>query len=153
MFNISETGVCGDGGGGSGGGGLVTRSCLILVILWTVACQAPLSMRLPRQEYWNGLPFSSPGDLPTQGSNPGLLHCRRIVYCLSHQGNPIYSVYYYQIPFFSCWLSSARKYNMKLMWHMLYLTKIKLKYIIQCCNLRVTFFKSLLWLTVWQLTQ
>ena len=77
MFNISETGVCGDGGGGSGGGGLVTRSCLILVILWTVACQAPLSMRLPRQEYWNGLPFSSPGDLPTQGSNPGLLYCRR----------------------------------------------------------------------------
>ena len=31
---------------------------------WTVARQAPLSMRLPRQQYWNGLPFPSPGDLP-----------------------------------------------------------------------------------------
>ena len=31
---------------------------------WTVACQAPLSMRFPRQECWSGLPFPSPGDLP-----------------------------------------------------------------------------------------
>ena len=31
---------------------------------WTVACQAPLSMELSRQEYWSGLSFSSPGDLP-----------------------------------------------------------------------------------------
>ena len=31
---------------------------------WTVACQAPLSMGFPRQEYWRGLPFPSPGDLP-----------------------------------------------------------------------------------------
>ena len=30
---------------------------------WTVACQVPLSMGFPRQEYWSGLPFSSPGDL------------------------------------------------------------------------------------------
>ena len=35
---------------------------------WTVACQAPLSMGFSRQEYWNGLPFPSPGDLP----NPGI---------------------------------------------------------------------------------
>ena len=41
---------------------------------WTVAYQAPLSMRFSRQEYWSGLPFPSPGDLPTQGLNPGLLH-------------------------------------------------------------------------------
>ena len=32
--------------------------------LWTVACQAPLSMGFSRQEYWIGLPFPSPGDLP-----------------------------------------------------------------------------------------
>ena len=32
---------------------------------WTVARQAPLSMEFPRQEYWNGLPFPSPGDLPS----------------------------------------------------------------------------------------
>ena len=31
---------------------------------WTTACQAPLSMEFPRQEYWTGLPFSSPGELP-----------------------------------------------------------------------------------------
>ena len=46
-----------------GGGGLVTKSCPTLVTAWTVACQAPLSMGFSRQEYWNGLPFPSPGDL------------------------------------------------------------------------------------------
>ena len=37
------------------------------VIPWTVARQAPLSMRFPGQEYWSGLPFSSPGCLPDPG--------------------------------------------------------------------------------------
>ena len=37
---------------------------------WTVAHQAPLSMGFPRQEYWNGLPFPSPGDLPDPGIEP-----------------------------------------------------------------------------------
>ena len=37
---------------------------------WTVTCQAPLSMRFPRQEYWGGLPFPSPGDLPDPGIKP-----------------------------------------------------------------------------------
>ena len=31
---------------------------------WTVACQAPLSLGFPRQEYWSGLPFPLPGNLP-----------------------------------------------------------------------------------------
>ena len=53
---------------------------------WTVAYQAPLSMGFPRQDYWSGLPFPSPGDLP--GLNPGLPHCRLMLYCLSHQGSP-----------------------------------------------------------------
>ena len=35
---------------------------------WTVAHQAPLSMGFSRQEYWNGLPFPSPGDLPHPGN-------------------------------------------------------------------------------------
>ena len=39
------------------------------------------------QEYWSG--FSSSGDLPSQGSNPHLPHCRQILYHLSHQGSPI----------------------------------------------------------------
>ena len=99
---------------------------------WTVAHKAPLSMEFSRQEYWSGLPFPSPGNLPdpgikpmsrashalaggfftteppgkpqeywnrqpfpysgiflTQGSTPGLPHCRWILYCLSHQGSLI----------------------------------------------------------------
>ena len=38
--------------------------------LWTIACQAPLSMGLSRQEYWNGLPFPPPGDFPDPGIEP-----------------------------------------------------------------------------------
>ena len=37
---------------------------------WTVAHQAPLSMEFSRQEYWTGLPFPSPGDLPDPGIEP-----------------------------------------------------------------------------------
>ena len=37
---------------------------------WTVACQAPLSMGFPRQEYWSGLPFPPPGHLPHPGTKP-----------------------------------------------------------------------------------
>ena len=37
---------------------------------WTIACQAPLSMEFSRQEYWSGLPFPSPGDLPNPGTEP-----------------------------------------------------------------------------------
>ena len=39
--------------------------------LWTVVHQAPLSMEFSRQEYWSGLPFPSPGDLPDPGNEPG----------------------------------------------------------------------------------
>ena len=37
---------------------------------WTVAGQAPLPMEFPRQEYWSGLPFPSPGDLSKPGIEP-----------------------------------------------------------------------------------
>ena len=37
---------------------------------WTVAHQAPLSMGFSRQEYWSGVPFPSPGDLPDPGIEP-----------------------------------------------------------------------------------
>ena len=46
------------------GGGLVAKSCLTLATPWTVAYQALLSMEFSGQEYWSGLPFPSPGDLP-----------------------------------------------------------------------------------------
>ena len=42
----------------------------LFVTLWTVANQTPLSMEFPRQEYWNGLPFPSPRDLPNPGIKP-----------------------------------------------------------------------------------
>ena len=54
-------------------GGLVIKLCPTLVTLWTVALQAPLSMGVSRQEYWSGLPFPSPGDLPNPGIEPGSL--------------------------------------------------------------------------------
>ena len=43
-------------------------SCVwLFAILWTVDCQAPLPMEFSRQEYWSGVPFPSPGDLPDPG--------------------------------------------------------------------------------------
>ena len=53
------------------GGDLVAKSCLTLVTLWIVACQTPLSMGFSRQDYWSGLPFPSPGDLPDPGIESG----------------------------------------------------------------------------------
>ena len=61
----------------------------LFLILWTVACQAPLSMGFSRQEYWCGLPYPLQGIFPTQGSNLRLLrllHCRRILYRWATRG-------------------------------------------------------------------
>ena len=52
------------------GGGLVAKLCLTLVTPWTVTCQAHLSIRFSRQDYWSGLPFPFPGDLPDPGIEP-----------------------------------------------------------------------------------
>ena len=49
----------------------VAKSCPTLATPWTVASQAPLSVGFSRHEYWNGLPFPSPGDLPNPGIEPG----------------------------------------------------------------------------------
>ena len=47
-------------------------SCIQLFLtLWTIACKAPLSTEFSRQEYWSGLLFPSPGDLPGPGIKPG----------------------------------------------------------------------------------
>ena len=53
-----------------------------------VAHQAPLSMGFSRQEYWSGLPFPPPVDLPNQGTEHSS-DCRWIFYCLNYQGNPM----------------------------------------------------------------
>ena len=42
----------------------------LFATLWTVGCQAPLSMGFSRQEYWSGLPCPPPGDLPNPGTEP-----------------------------------------------------------------------------------
>ena len=46
----------------------------LFVTQWTVAYQAPPSMGFSRQEYWSGLPFPSPGDLPNPGIEPWPTH-------------------------------------------------------------------------------
>ena len=53
-----------------------------------LAHQAPLSTGLPRQEYWSGLPFRSPGDRPNPGTEPGSLALQMHCLPLSHQGSP-----------------------------------------------------------------
>ena len=65
---MPRNGIAGSCGGG---GGLVAKSCSTLAMLWTVTCQAPLTMGFSRQEYWSGLPFPSLGDLPNPGIEPG----------------------------------------------------------------------------------
>ena len=67
---------------------LVAQLCLTLCNPMGVSCQAPLSMGFLRLEYWSGSLFPSPGDLPHPGIDPGLLPCRWILYCRSHQGSP-----------------------------------------------------------------
>jgi len=67
-------------------GGLVTKSCLETP--WTVALQAPPSMGFPRQEYWSGLPFPSPEDLPNPGIKPRLPALQADSFLLSHQKSP-----------------------------------------------------------------
>ena len=70
-------------------------SCVQLFAnLWTVTHQGPLSMEFYKQEYWSGLLFSPPEDLPGPGIepmsplSPGL---QANSLPLSHQGGPIYT--------------------------------------------------------------
>ena len=62
----------------------VTKLCPTLETPWTVARQAPLSMGFPRQEYWNGLPFPSPGNWGIEPTSPAL---PADSLPLSHQGS------------------------------------------------------------------
>ena len=64
---------------------------------WTVIHQAPLSMRFPRQEYWSGLPFSSPENFSDSGTNLHLLHWQVDSLLLSHEESPVKICTYNQI--------------------------------------------------------
>ena len=59
----------------------------LFVIPCTVAHQAPPSMEFSRQEYWSGLPFPSPGDLPDPGIEPGSPALRADALPSKPQGN------------------------------------------------------------------
>ena len=69
--------------------------------LWTVAHWAPLSTGFPRQEYWSGLPFPSPGDLPDPGIEPTspvvqALASVILYHCTTWEGiRLLYHKYYY----------------------------------------------------------
>ena len=61
---------------------LIHFSCVqLFATLWTITHQAPLSMGFSRLEYWSGLPFPSPGDLP----NPGIEPISLIPTCVGRQ--------------------------------------------------------------------
>ena len=55
---------------------------------WTIARQAPLSMGFPRQEYWSGLPFPSPGDIPDLGTEKASLALQADSLPLSYLESP-----------------------------------------------------------------
>ena len=70
---------------------LITQSCAALCNSKDcVACQASLSMGFSRQENWNGMPSSSPGDLPDPDIELGSPALRWILFHLSHQRSPNY---------------------------------------------------------------
>ena len=113
---------------------------------WTVAHQAPLSIEFSNQEYWNVFPFLLQGIFLTQGSNSGLLHCRRILYQPSHKERvllytvvfnmPYYNVYWppqkwnidhlnsFSILTYTCLPFSSLHLPFALLWHVSYMNYI-----------------------------
>ena len=71
---------------------LVAKLCPTLVTPWTVALQS-LSMGFPRQEYWSGLPFHSPGDLPNPGIEPVSPALAGRFFPTEPPGKPLFSHY------------------------------------------------------------
>ena len=71
---------------------LVAKSCPTL-LQPHVTRQAPLSMRFPRQEYWSGLPFPSPRNLPDPGIEPMSLALAGGFFTAESPGKPIMDCY------------------------------------------------------------
>ena len=59
---------------------------------WTIACQAPLPVEFSREEYWSGLPFPSPRDLPDPGIKPGSPALTGRFFTTAPPGKPPYSL-------------------------------------------------------------
>ena len=81
----------------------------LCVTLWTADCQAPLPMKFFRQEYWSGLPFPTPGDLPHPGMEPmsltSNLHWQVVSLPLAPPGKPIiYTACYIQLQNYFFWM-------------------------------------------------
>ena len=82
--------------------GLVAKSCpTLLWPPWAAAHQAPLSMGFPRREYWSGLPFPSPGDLPNPGIEPKYPALAGGFFITEPPGTPFWSIYYITKSFIS----------------------------------------------------
>ena len=82
----------------------------LFAIPQTVALQPPLSMGFSRQETWVSCHVLLQEIFPSQGSNPGLSHCRQILYCLSHQGSP-QTIEIQWLLIFQCLSSRAFQWN------------------------------------------
>ena len=70
------------------GGGQLLSCAKLFVTIWNVAHQAPLSIDSLGKNTGVGCHLFLQGIIPTQRSKPGLLHCRGILYQLSHKGSP-----------------------------------------------------------------
>ena len=85
----------------------VAQSCPTLhATPWTVAYQAPPTMGFSRQEYWSGLPFPSPGDLPDPGIEPGSPALQADALTSEPPGKP--TLLFYKIIFLKSWIVSAK---------------------------------------------
>ena len=103
----------------------VSQSLQLFEAPWTVACQAPLSMRLPRQEYWSVLPFPTSKDLPGLGIEPTSPESPS----LSHLGSP--TIYLHGAKFkvlFFLDLQVVRNIHCKHIMEYTYSRKLKTKY-------------------------
>ena len=80
----------------------VSHCCVRLFVTpWIVVCQSPLSMEFSRQEYWSGLPFPSPGDLPDSGIKPRTPELQTDSLPSEPNGSPICS------QFFAIWAQGS----------------------------------------------
>ena len=79
---------------------------------WTVAYQAPPFMRFSRQDWWNGLPFPSPGDLPDPGIKPGSPALQADALPSEPPGKPVWRIgIYSNLPYFHTMIFSSIHFN------------------------------------------